>query len=75
MVNSGRHLKKGFDPPVNTHIAHAFLLNCRKLADFFSCGGEKDDVIAGHYVSTVSFDLPVSKKWRSSEQAIGSYLL
>ena len=35
MATTGKHLGKGFDPPVNTHISHAFLLNCRKMADFF----------------------------------------
>jgi hypothetical protein len=24
-----------FQSPINTHISHAFFLNCRKLADFF----------------------------------------
>ncbi|MFL6353553.1 MAG: hypothetical protein ACJ74Z_17115 [Bryobacteraceae bacterium] len=50
MVISGHHLGKDFDAPVNTHIFHAFLLNCRKMADFFGNRSHHDDVIAEHYV-------------------------
>lgn len=60
-------------PPVNTHVAHAFYLNCRKLADFFQ--GRKDDkkrkndkkrednVLAKHFVDGgFSAALPVYAK-------------
>jgi hypothetical protein len=63
MVKSGRHLGKGFDSPINHHIFHAFLLNCRKLRDFFT-GLDGRDVVAGHFVSTVVLILPISEKWR-----------
>lgn len=65
MTITGVHKTTGFDPPINTHIVHAFYLNCRKMADFFagSCK-EPDDIIAGHYVSTTTFSLPVSEEWR-----------
>jgi hypothetical protein len=50
MVTTGQHLGKEFDPPVNTHLAHAFLLNCRKMADFFGNKRSKpDDVLAVDY--------------------------
>ena len=67
MVIKGDHLGKVFESPINVHLAHAFLLNCRKMADFFDSNGNKsskDDVVAWHYVSTVSFDMLISKQWR-----------
>lgn len=41
-----------FKPPINTHISHAFYLNCRKLADLFQnkVGPDKDDIMSEHYV-------------------------
>ncbi|MEO8127509.1 MAG: hypothetical protein ABJF23_27560 [Bryobacteraceae bacterium] len=69
MVTTGQHLGKCFDPPINTHLADAFYFSCRKMADFFlSRSKEKDDVFASHYVSTVTFDLPVHERWRTSLQ-------
>jgi hypothetical protein len=65
MTITGVHKAKGFDPPVNTHIGHAFYLNCRKMADFFSGScKDPDDILAGHYASTTTFSLPVFDKWR-----------
>ena len=54
-----------FKPPLNTHVSHAFYLNCRKLADFFqnkSIGA--DDVVASHFVSGYIVSLADSDKWR-----------
>ncbi|MBZ5605813.1 MAG: hypothetical protein LAO79_26235 [Acidobacteriia bacterium] len=55
-----------FKPPINTHISHAFFLNCRKLADFFQNkpGPKNDDVRADHYVTGFKTALPVSDHWR-----------
>jgi hypothetical protein len=64
MVTTGQHLGKGFDPPVNTHISHAFLLNCRKMADFFSKRLKEDDVIADDYVPGFTFQLCKCDLWR-----------
>jgi|SRR5579863_1636812 len=36
MRKTGNHRVKPLDSPINTHIAHAFLLNCRKMACFFA---------------------------------------
>ena len=67
MVSTGQHLGKGLEAPVNTHIAHAFLLNCRKMADFFggpSKHSKEDDVFAEHYVSGYTVPLPYSSRWQ-----------
>ena len=53
-------------PPINTHVSHAFYLNCRKLADLFQnkLGTDKGDIIAEHYAPGFYAVLPVSAKWR-----------
>lgn len=53
-------------PPVNTHVGHAFYLNCRKIADFLQNknGRENDDVLAGHYVPGFKACLPTNDKLR-----------
>lgn len=58
---------KPFQPPINTHVSHAFYLNCRKLADFFQnkVGSQKDDILAKHYVPGFYADLPVCTNWRA----------
>ena len=55
-----------FKPPINTHVSHAFYLNCRKLADFFQnkLGNGKDDIMAEHYAPGFYAALPVSTDWR-----------
>jgi hypothetical protein len=64
MVLTGQDIDgDNFKPPVNTHISHAFYLNCRKLADFFQ-NRNGDCVAAQHYVATHKADLPVSELWR-----------
>lgn len=64
MAITGRHRDKGFDPPINIHINHAFLLNCRKMTDFFGLCVQSDDVIAAHYVSGFNVALPTCNLWR-----------
>jgi hypothetical protein len=41
-----------------------FLLNCRKMADFFGEGSQAGDVIADHYVPGFTFPLPKCELWR-----------
>jgi len=55
-----------FKPPINTHISHAFYLNCRKLTDLFQnrLGPDKDDIVAEHYVPGFKYPLPVCENWR-----------
>jgi hypothetical protein len=67
MVLSGQDIEgTAFKPPINTHVSHAFYLNCRKLADFFQDkrGPEKDDIAAEDYVPGFSPRLPISDNWR-----------
>lgn len=51
-------------PPLNTHVSHAFYLNCRKIAEFFGVGKTEDDVSAHHFSSPFQVMLPHSDKWR-----------
>jgi len=57
-VSSAEMVLKGKDingatiaPPLNTHVSHAFYMNCRKMADFLQNKCEKpgDDVVALHF--------------------------
>ena len=68
MVLTGKDVDgKHFKPPINTHVSHAFYLNCRKLADFFQTRtGAKDDVLAKHFVSGFTAKLPVCDEWRTA---------
>jgi hypothetical protein len=57
-----------FKPPLNTHVGHAFFLNCRNLADFFQnrpSRGGNDDVFALHFVLGYCCKLPVFDEWRT----------
>lgn len=53
-------------PPVNTHVGHAFYLNCRKMTDFLQNkkSGQDDDVLAEHYVPGFKACLPTNDKLR-----------
>ena len=55
-----------FKPPINTHVSHAFYLNCRKLADLFQNKPSpgKDDIMAEHYAPGFYAPLPVYNDWR-----------
>lgn len=54
-----------FRPPINTHVSHAFYLNCRKLADFFqNKTAGNDNVVAMHFVVGFLARLPVCDDWR-----------
>jgi hypothetical protein len=64
MVLTGRDTEGNyFKPPINTHISHAFYLNCRKLADFFE-NKDSDCIKADHYVASYKTTLPVFEQWR-----------
>ena len=45
MAVCGHHLGREFTPPVNTHVGHAFLVNCRKMYEFFKYKPSKIDGI------------------------------
>jgi hypothetical protein len=51
LVSSGDLLSKPLKPPVNTHVQDAFLLGCRKVADFFLNRSKPDDVKARDYLT------------------------
>jgi hypothetical protein len=73
MVLTGRNTDGTLiKPPVNTHISHAFYLNCRKLADFFLNRKQSDDdILAEHYVEGFKIDLP---KFDTLRQAMNKQL-
>ena len=56
---------KLFKPPINTHVSHAFYLNCRKLADFFQNKKYPSDVEAEDFVTGYKAKLPVFHRWRA----------
>jgi len=65
MVRTGKDVNGNvFAPPINTHVSHAFYLNCRKLADFFQSRGRPTDVLGKHYIPTFKPALRISSRWR-----------
>lgn len=65
MVLTGKDVDgKLFKPPINTHVSHAFYLNCRKLADFFQNKKYPDDIKAEHFVPGYTVSLRVFNRWR-----------
>ena len=55
---------KTVKPPVNTHVQHAFLLGCRKLADFFRKSSNGTDIVAADFLrKKEQYPLPVWNKW------------
>lgn len=56
-----------FKAPINTHVSHAFYLNCRKLADFFrnTTSRQGHPVMAKHYVKGFKAAVRVCMRWRS----------
>jgi hypothetical protein len=73
LVSAGELLKIQHEPPtINTHIQDAFLLSCRKMADFFSkepAGRFKDtDLTAKSYGVPLfePLDLPVWAMWEDA---------
>jgi hypothetical protein len=64
LTQAGPAAKAGVRPPVNTHIQHAFLLNCRKLADFLQRPPKGDDIAVENFLGKKeSFSLPVWNRW------------
>ena len=71
MAVEGHHQGKGFVPPVNTHIGHAFLVNCRKMYEFFIRKGStmsgQEDIRAAHFLKReVAFDLSNWALWHNA---------
>jgi hypothetical protein len=77
MAVHGHYLGKGFDPPVNTHVGHAFLVNCRKMYEFFmykpSTKADQDDIRATYFLTrAVAFDL---SNWALWHEAMNKQLM
>jgi len=52
------------EPPINTHLQDAFLLSCRKMADFFTGTPQKHDLNANDYTEkSQMYRLPTWEKW------------
>ena len=67
MTLTGKDIKGShFESPINTHVSHAYYLNCRKLADFFLSiqSKQSDNVLANEYVSGFTVALRVHKRRR-----------
>lgn len=65
-VSCGDSIFKTPDPPLNTHVQHAFLMNCRKMAHFFHHRSNgKDIVAAGFFILTGKprFRFPTWNRW------------
>ncbi len=70
LIASGEMLQAAFKPalvpPANTLVQQAFLLSCRKMADFFlQVAPKQDDVNACHYLNP-EFDLPTWREWKEA---------
>lgn len=64
MAVTGCHHGTQLVPPVNTHVGHAFLVNCRKMSDFFTKSPQQDDIWAGDFLGhMVAFDLANWSLW------------
>ena len=64
LTQAGPAQRAGVHPPLNSHIQHAFILNCRKIADFFKNSSKNDDIVANHFLSTnEKFVLSEWEKW------------
>jgi len=77
MVVNGYHLGISLVPPVNTHVGDAFLVNCRKMYEFFtykpSTKDKKDDIRAAHFLKReVTFDL---SNWAFWHEAMNKQLM
>jgi hypothetical protein len=80
LVSTGtRLLQTGADalkPPDNTHVQDAFLLNCRKMADFFKVQRRGQDVNVYDYVkrNSVTFTLSEWIKWSDAGDKHGVHI-
>lgn len=68
LISAGTEISKCPPPPLNTHVQHAFLLNCRKLFEFFTkptpTNPKYDDIRAEHFLSKkLDFELPTWNLW------------
>ena len=77
MAVNGCHLGIGFVPPVNKHVGDAFLVNCRKIYEFFmykpsTKPGQNDIRAADFLTPEVVFDL---SNWALWHEAMNKQLM
>jgi hypothetical protein len=65
LITAGELLKGYLDPPINSHIQDAFLLSCRKVADFLlRQGGPRDITVTCFGMDFLDRkDFPTWNKW------------
>ena len=64
LVSSGTLTQEPLKPPLNTHVQHAFLMNCRKMAAFFLNRRDDDDILSKEFLPTkVGFKLDEWENW------------
>lgn len=74
MAVLGTHAGCRLTPPINTHIGHAFLVNCRKMYEFFVyepvTNPKHEDIRALHFMAATStpvvFALPQWWLWHDA---------
>ena len=72
LVSSGKLTKESHQSPINHHIQHAFLLECRKFYDFFmnNRGDRSRDIVAKDYLSKkLKVNVPTWRQWRDHMSA------
>lgn len=75
LVSSGLHVLSAPGCPIDTHVQDAFLLNCRKLSDFFSTRAtDKPDVKAGHFCGAKGAPAVTLAEWTNWKDAIDKQL-
>lgn len=74
LISSGELLQTPLPPPINTHVQDAFLLSCRKMADFFLWKPttrypepDKHDIVASDFTaSPQAYTLPIWDSWATA---------
>ena len=71
LVSAGEEIKRAPRPPLNTHVGHAFYMNCRKMYEFFTYEPSKnlnyDDLRAREFTRTPDVDYVINV-WTSDIQ-------
>jgi hypothetical protein len=66
LVSAGVTIPTCPPPPLNTHLQHAFILNCRKLVHFFHDPRDGKDIVAADFFPLKGkprFRFPAWKQW------------
>lgn len=67
LISTGCFTQTPLKPPLNTHVQHAFLVSCRKIAAFFLNLSEGSDILSKHFLAPrkVGFKLSWQKQWNA----------